>query len=220
MEPKRIQALILDVDGTIFDVRKRYVASFEKVIGNKVDEEKIISLRREGVSGLQILSNLTGNKTSDLKNLDKERHKWMNDNTFLYLDELLPSSKPLIIQLRKKGVRIFALTMRDPEGVKSEFKKHGLYDLFEGIYVKGFNSVFSGTKEEGIKEIISSWSFDKKHTCIVGDTEIEIKAGKSCGILTVGVLSGLSSRQLLSRYEPDAIIEDLFGLLNLGWEFG
>jgi phosphoglycolate phosphatase-like HAD superfamily hydrolase len=44
---------------------------------------------------------------------------------------------------------------------------------------------------------------------VVGDSVADIRAGKNGGARTVGVLSGIFSRQELERENPDLIIESV-----------
>jgi phosphoglycolate phosphatase len=50
---------------------------------------------------------------------------------------------------------------------------------------------------------------------IVGDSVIDVKAGKAAGAKTVAVLSGLYSRAELSEAEPNFILNDVSELPNL-----
>jgi len=44
---------------------------------------------------------------------------------------------------------------------------------------------------------------------IVGDSVVDVKAGKSAGAQTVAVLSGLYSKEELARESPDLILKDI-----------
>ena len=50
---------------------------------------------------------------------------------------------------------------------------------------------------------------------IVGDSVVDIQAGKAAGAKTIGVLTGLFSRQDLEKHKPDLIVEDVNSLLDL-----
>jgi phosphoglycolate phosphatase-like HAD superfamily hydrolase len=50
----------------------------------------------------------------------------------------------------------------------------------------------------------------KAEECIVvGDSIVDIKAGKNAGIRTIAVLSGIFQRKELEREKPDLIIENI-----------
>jgi phosphoglycolate phosphatase len=50
---------------------------------------------------------------------------------------------------------------------------------------------------------------------IVGDTEVDIRAGKAVGIKTVAVTSGIRSRAALEAEGPDVIVDDIRALANV-----
>ncbi|MBF0619413.1 MAG: HAD-IIIA family hydrolase [Candidatus Omnitrophica bacterium] len=58
---------------------------------------------------------------------------------------------------------------------------------------------------------------DARHAYFVGDTEIDIKAGKNAGCKTVFVLSGREDRTYMKRWDvkPDFIREDLYDAATL-----
>lgn len=58
---------------------------------------------------------------------------------------------------------------------------------------------------------------DAHHAYFVGDTEIDIKAGKNAGCKTVFALSGREDRQYMKRWDvrPDFIVEDLYDAAQL-----
>ena len=49
----------------------------------------------------------------------------------------------------------------------------------------------------------------------VGDTHIDIKAGKAAGMKTVGVLTGFDDYDMLAKEGPDAIIDSMRNLLEV-----
>ena len=49
---------------------------------------------------------------------------------------------------------------------------------------------------------------------IVGDSIVDIQAGKAAGAKTIAVLTGLFSRQELKMHKPDIIVEDVNSLLD------
>ena len=49
----------------------------------------------------------------------------------------------------------------------------------------------------------------------IGDSPLDIRAGKVAGTLTVGVLTGIGNRAQLEAEEPTAILERVTELLSL-----
>ena len=81
---------------------------------------------------------------------------------------------------------------------------------------KYFTSIYncSSDKHKSIKHEIS----DPADCVIVGDTELDIEAGKFLNIKTVAVTSGIRTEQLLTQSFPDFLLDsvnDLKGVLNV-----
>jgi phosphoglycolate phosphatase len=51
-----------------------------------------------------------------------------------------------------------------------------------------------------------------QHCAIVGDSIVDIQAGKSAGAKTIAVLSGLFNREELKKQKPNLIIKDINSL--------
>lgn len=113
--------------------------------------------------------------------------------------------------LKAKGVRMIVLSSHNPALLEEEARMFfGTAHFFDGV----FGDVQD--KVKGIGAIMESVGFGQKDTLIVGDTEHDINAGKSAGILAVAVLSGYRSRKHLEGAGPDFVIDDVTRLFSLG----
>jgi phosphoglycolate phosphatase-like HAD superfamily hydrolase len=56
---------------------------------------------------------------------------------------------------------------------------------------------------------------EPSHAITIGDTPLDIRAGKAAGTLTIGVLSGIGTRAQLEAEKPTAIIKDISEVLSL-----
>lgn len=66
-------------------------------------------------------------------------------------------------------------------------------------------------------ELLDKDIHDARHAYFVGDTEVDIKAGRNAGCKTVFVLSGREDRGYMKRWDvrPDFIVEDLYAAAEL-----
>lgn len=66
-------------------------------------------------------------------------------------------------------------------------------------------------------ELIDKTIDDARHAYFVGDTDIDVKAGKNAGCKTIFVLSGREDREYMKRWDirPDFIAEDLYDAVNI-----
>jgi phosphoglycolate phosphatase-like HAD superfamily hydrolase len=67
----------------------------------------------------------------------------------------------------------------------------------------------------GILECLRRMGIHPSHGLTIGDSPLDIRAGKAAGTLTVGVLSGIGNRAKLEVEEPTAILEGVTELLSL-----
>ena len=68
---------------------------------------------------------------------------------------------------------------------------------------------------EGILKLSQSWQIHPKRIIMVGDMWMDIEAGKKTGALTIGVLTGFSSRGELETTKPDFILESIADLPSI-----
>jgi phosphoglycolate phosphatase-like HAD superfamily hydrolase len=68
---------------------------------------------------------------------------------------------------------------------------------------------------DGILECLRRMNVHATHAIAIGDTPLDIRAGKAAGTLTIGVLSGIGNQVQLEAEAPTAIIKDISQLLSL-----
>ncbi|MHA2001900.1 MAG: HAD family hydrolase [Promethearchaeota archaeon] len=68
---------------------------------------------------------------------------------------------------------------------------------------------------EGILKLSQSWQIPPKRIVMIGDMWMDIEAGKKAGALTIGVLTGFSSRGELETAKPDFILESIADLPSI-----
>lgn len=202
----KIKAIILDVDGTIFNVNKRYVKAFELALGKQLDGEEILRLRRSGKSGKEIIDFIGQYSAEEVSDLNYKRVQLMNSHELLKMDVLIKGTKPFMQLLKKEQILIFTLTARDTYFLKAELKESEILKYVDGFYESQL-SVSPEFKFERINQIMKTHKLNPSEIVMVGDCELDILAGKRAKVYTVGVLSGLSSKSLLETCNPDLIID-------------
>jgi HAD superfamily hydrolase (TIGR01509 family) len=68
---------------------------------------------------------------------------------------------------------------------------------------------------ESVLRCLSELGVEPRDAAYVGDSPIDIQAGRAAGVRTVGVLTGTSSRRALAALDPDHILESAIELLDL-----
>jgi phosphoglycolate phosphatase-like HAD superfamily hydrolase len=110
--------------------------------------------------------------------------------------------KDTLVHLKENGCILGILTTNSRENVIEFLKKNDL-ELFDFIY--SGRAVFG--KGRLLKKIIKEKKIDNEYPIYVGDEIRDVEAAKNAGIKVIGVSWGYNTKNALSRYHPDYIIE-------------
>ena len=213
----RAKALLIDLDGTLVDSAEAYKeagsAGFA-ALGLKVNDEQI---------AFEVARRLEQNLPID--DLFTRFHVDLGvEEQFLpaYLEayysvvhvksKLIPKAKETL-QALSQDFQLAVVTLRyvSREQVIEELRRLRLMKYFRAVVTaldvkkpKPFPDAFLTAAERlGVKI---------QHCAIVGDSIVDIQAGKSAGAKTIAVLSGLFNREELEKQKPDLIIKDINSL--------
>lgn len=212
----RTKGIIFDVDGTLADsVGFFYEIALEILHlagAPPVSREQVFELMRVGDNSL--LAKLFPADFPDpdltLKRIVDERmHDWMrryHDET-----EAIPGSVELLHDLHRQGLHLGIATS---SGRALPFlDRWGVRSLFGGIV--GREDVENHKPHpEPILKCLKHLQLDPHEVVYIGDSIIDIRAGKAAGAPTIGVLTGTSPREILHQEEPDHILESVAELLH------
>jgi len=209
-----IDIIIFDVDGTLVDSRKDIVKAVNFTLRELRLPQKpprlIISYIGLGIRDLirRSLGDQKGQFADEaLKIFTGFFRRHSADESRLY-----PHVKETLDYFRNK--RKVVVTNRNRESAEITLKKLSISDYFE--------EVFGGDDEDCIKpsacpldRVCSKLGMDKSKTIIVGDMDIDIKAGKNFNIRTCWVSYGLGKREDVEKIGPDYIINDIIELKKI-----
>jgi HAD superfamily hydrolase (TIGR01549 family) len=213
----RVKGVIFDVDGTLADsVGFFYEIALEvlRLAGAPpVSREDVFALMRLGdAAPLEKLFPADfPNPGAALKRIVDERmHEWMrryHDET-----EAIPGSVELLHDLRAAGLQLGIATS---SGRALPFlDRWGVRHLFDGIV--GREDVESRKPHpEPILKCLGHLQLDPHEVAYVGDSIIDVRAGKAARVYTVGVLTGTSPHDVLHQESPDHILESVAGLFDI-----
>ena len=102
-----------------------------------------------------------------------------------YADEyLMKGAREFLLELKRRGVKIYAASGTDDADVKEEARILGLYDLFDGVEGAKPRSE-DCSKEATLRRLIAEGGTDG--LIVVGDGPVEIRLGREAGAATVGI---------------------------------
>jgi HAD superfamily hydrolase (TIGR01509 family) len=205
----KVKGILLDLDGTIVDSKEAYLeavkTAFERTGQRMVDAKIVIEIPKRLEQNLPIKDLLKG------INVQKFLAIYLN----AYYQNTLTKTKPIpaiakTLKKLSKKAKLALITMRyvPKEKVIKELEKFGLAKYFQHV-ITALDTHNPKPSPEALIECAKQLDIEMCECIVVGDSVADIKAGKTAGIKTVAVLSGIFSREELEREKPDLILESV-----------
>jgi pyrophosphatase PpaX len=113
---------------------------------------------------------------------------------------LIDGAGETLQHLHSKGIDSYVVSSHPMSALLDEIERYGLSDIFPSHKVIGD----SDNKADSILSLKLNGS-----SAIVGDTHVDIEAGKKLGMKTIAVLSDYQSKNKLMYYCPDCILNSI-----------
>ena len=121
---------------------------------------------------------------------------------------------PMLDALQKKTIRLAVYTNKPHENAVKLMKEYFPKDLF--THVLGQREGFARKPDpQGIFDITQDWGITPKECVYLGDSDVDMKTGRSAGCLTVGVLWGFREEKELLLNGAHHVIRHPKELLSL-----
>jgi len=207
----RIDAVLFDIDGTLRDTDNELIDDVDSVLRRVVGRERSSRWSRRLVTTLeapvQVLLGL-----ADRANIDGPINH--------AIDVLLPHGSTRVIP--EAGETVNALRGHLRMGVVSAGPQRQVlrflteHDLFDAMEVVVTSQTYRRTKPspEPVLGALRTLEVPPERALMVGDTTVDIKAGKAAGTQTFGVLTGFGREQDMLRDGADLVAETLTPLVD------
>ncbi|RJP53917.1 MAG: HAD family hydrolase [Anaerolineaceae bacterium] len=211
-----IKALCFDVDGTLSDTDDLYVKKVSKFVPRFLFRDPDHAARRF-VMWIEAPGNaLLG--LADTLHLDDEMVaviNWLNRRRKLSSKEflLIPGVDELLKQLHGR-YPMSVVSARDEKGTMAFLEKFDLVKYFD-VIVTGLSARHTKPYPDPILLAAEKMNVPPENCLMIGDTTVDIRAGKSAGAQAVGVLCGFGEEPELRKMGADEIIEDTTKLLEI-----
>ena len=216
LDISRINALCFDVDGTLSDTDNLYVQSVSKLFPRLLFKDPDHAARRF-VMWVEAPGNaLLG--LADTLHLDDEmvavinwlsRHRKHANKKFL----LVPGVDEMLKQLYGR-YPMAVVSARDEGGTMRFLEQYDLVQYFD-VVVTGLSAVHTKPYPDPILLAAKKMNVSPENCLMIGDTTVDIRAGKAAGAQTLGVLCGFGEEPELRYFGADDIVEDTPKLLNI-----
>jgi len=216
LDISRIKALCFDVDGTLSDTDDLYVHKVARFFPKFLFKDPQHSARRF-VMWVEAPGNALLGLT-DTIGLDDEivalidwlsRHQKKSSKTFW----LVPGVDEMLKQLKGK-YPMSVVSARDEKGTMRFLEQFNLVDYFDAI-ITGQSAEHTKPYPDPILLAAKKMGVQPEECLMIGDTTVDMRAGKSAGAQTVGVLCGFGEEPELKKKGADMILKATPELVNL-----
>ncbi len=211
---KEILSVIFDLDGTLMKSDKTIFQSMLKALKDIKIELNLSQNEFQQYIGLHFVDIFQA-LNIQVQNLDLFFEKY---KTYYYklinLTEIYPDVENVLRTLYEKGIKISLLTTKSQEQADKIIDYFGLRKYFS-IVMGRRKGVQHKPSAEPINLICSELGIAKEKTIMVGDTEMDIGAGKNAGVFTAAVSYGFRNKDELFNLNPDFIFENISEILKI-----
>jgi len=204
--------IFFDLDGPILDVSNRYYKVFLDIAGDKkrLGKKDFWELKKKKTPWEKIFKKVgfKAKKNCFLK-------LWIlyiESRNNLALDKIHPNVKNKLSLLSKKNSLYLISLRQSKKNLFWQLKKLGIDKNFKKIIHCPHGS--SKPWQEKAKLIKKNLK-NKEKAVIIGDTEIDIRAAKLSRIKSIGITSGIRTKELLIKEKPDFLISNLNNISKL-----
>jgi N-acetyl-D-muramate 6-phosphate phosphatase len=216
LEISRIKALCFDVDGTLSDTDDLYMAKVIPFLPRFLFKTPAQAARR-----FVMWAEAPGNALlglADRLGLDDEMfgvvhwlslHLKKSNKKFL----LVPGVDELLKQLHGR-YPMAVVSARDERSTMAFLEQFDLVKYFD-VIVTGLSAPYTKPYPDPVLLAAKQMNVAPEDCLMIGDTTVDIRAGRSAGAQTVGVLCGFGEEYELRSMGAHSILEDTTKLLGL-----
>lgn len=216
LDKPRVKALCFDVDGTLSDTDDLYSNHISDLLPGFLfrDPEKIarrlVMWAEAPGNALLGMTDTIGldDEMVALINWTSRNRKWP-DKQFL----LVPGVDVLLSQLKGR-YPMSVVSARDENATLRFLEKFDLVKYFDAI-ITGLSTKRTKPYPDPVLLAAQKMGVRPEACLMIGDTTVDIRAGKSAGTQTVGVLCGFGEKEELLKMGADHILKNTVDLKDI-----
>lgn len=209
-----VDAVIFDLDGTLIDSAPIYYAIIDIVFDRlglpPVPKSTLLEAMKNGEFEWDlVLPHEMRRRKEQLIEKAREIIDEIAPSMFHDRIKLIPGTAEALKQLATRGLKLALVTssLREYMAVKlAPLARAGVADIFEAV-ITADDVQRKKPHAEPLVMCSQELGLAAGRCVYVGDTRVDIKAGKAAGMQTVGVLTGFDDFGALKRELPDTIIK-------------
>ncbi len=217
-----LEAVMFDLDGTLIDSVPVYfriaAAMLEEVGLPPASREAVAAMLKTGLAGFHhLIPEEMSDRREELIEACLEAGRRISERLYTESVVLIPGTGELLRRLAGAGIRIGVVSSSHSRYIERKLlplKKAGLEPLIEAVIVIEDTACMKPSPEP-VQACARRLGVATERSCLVGDADVDILAGKRAGTCTVGVLTGVDDRATLAAHGPDLIVSSVRDLLPL-----
>ncbi|MGI5911604.1 MAG: HAD family hydrolase [Syntrophomonadaceae bacterium] len=212
-----VKVIMFDFDGVIIDSGNDIAYAFQHVLKQfnqpVLTRDEIVSYVGRGVEYL-VRSGFKNCSEEMLKEVLPIYRKQYLDNAVI--DTTLYKNVQATLENIKNHLqdKKIALVTNKPENLTRKILDILGIDKYFDLVVCPESVKNIKPDPEGIKKVLQEFNIPARQAIMVGDSDIDIEAGKKAGTYTCGVTYGMGNKQDLIQASPDFFINDISDLLK------
>jgi HAD superfamily hydrolase (TIGR01549 family) len=215
-DPTRIQALCFDVDGTLSDTDDLYAQKVLQFLPRFIFKDPSHNARR-----IVMWVEAPGNALlglADQLGIDDEmiavinwisRNRKQSTKKFL----LVPGVDEMLKQLHGR-YPMAVVSARDERSTLAFLEHYDLTKYFD-VIITGLSAKYTKPYPDPILLAAQKMNIAPENCLMIGDTTVDIRAGRAAGAQTVGVLCGFGEEPELHQMGANMILKDTPKLLEI-----
>jgi N-acetyl-D-muramate 6-phosphate phosphatase len=209
LDLQRIQALCFDVDGTLSDTDDLYVKKVGRFLPPSIFRDPERTARRFVMWMESPVNTLIG--LPDIVGLDDEMlslWEWLNRHRPRPMKHfmLIQGVQEMLERLESR-YPMAVVSARDEMSTLAFLDKFSLTGYFQEI-VTAITARHTKPYPDPVLYAAEKMGVPPENCLMIGDTSVDIRAGKSAGAQTVGVLCGFGEEAELKSWGADLILEN------------
>ncbi|HUI90783.1 MAG TPA: HAD hydrolase-like protein [Chitinivibrionales bacterium] len=202
--------IILDLDGTLIDAKRRLFTLFcDLTKQTLLAIDDYWELKRAMYDNSYILKNYFSYSEAEIGAFNRKWLDQIEESNYLRLDTMFPFTIDVLDKLLQQDINLLMITAR-------QFKPNTLQEINRFAIAKFFSAIFVTEGHKTKEELLRSSGLEfHSEDLLVGDTGIDIQTGKSLNVRTFAVLSGFRNRSMQLKYRPDFIADDMRNIVEV-----
>ncbi len=205
------QAILFDVDGTILDTTEYIYGAFEYSL-HKHSIPLVPRSEMQLMMGKSLADcYISFAKTQEVQDLMNDHHEFQVVHP--ELSHVYDGVNNTLTELLHAGYHLATITSRSGAIVHETLKNAGVDHFFEQIIT--LDDVQKEKPDpEGILKALGTMNIVPQNALMVGDSPVDIEAGKNAGTITVGAAYGFHGEKI-ARSHPDYVIQNIGEIVQI-----